>query len=106
MGAEWDKAVGAITQRTALHEGHVDARAQAEVMRVDAFAGPGLLLRLPGLPEGPAPAFCHVANALETKVKPEEAAADMTKKFKVCVSVCVGGWQPSMNEEVDVTRVW
>ncbi|KAG2446158.1 hypothetical protein HXX76_000753 [Chlamydomonas incerta] len=55
---------------------------QAEVMRVDAFAGPGLLLRLPGLPEGPAPAFCHVSNALEAKVKPEEAAAEMTKKFK------------------------
>ncbi len=36
----------------------------AEVQRVE-LGGPGLLMRLPGLPEGPVPAYCHVSNALE-----------------------------------------
>ncbi len=36
----------------------------AEVQRVE-LGGPGLLMRLPGLPEGPVPAYCHVSDALE-----------------------------------------
>ncbi len=50
---------------------------------MDPTGGPGLLLRLPGLPEGPIAGYCHVSNALEAKVAPEQAAAELGKRFQV-----------------------
>ncbi|GFR41334.1 hypothetical protein Agub_g2019, partial [Astrephomene gubernaculifera] len=55
---------------------------EAEVLRLDAANGPGLLLQLPGLPEGPLAAYCHVSNALDEKVARADASAEMGKKFK------------------------
>ncbi|EFJ44854.1 rRNA processing protein Rrp5/programmed cell death protein 11 [Volvox carteri f. nagariensis] len=56
---------------------------EAEVVRLDAAGGPGLLLRMEGLPEGPVAGYCHVSNALEEKKVAKEAVAAMAEKYKV-----------------------
>lgn len=56
---------------------------EAEVLRLEEGGGPGLLLRLDGLAEGPVAAYCHVSNALDEKLEKEPALALMAKRFKV-----------------------